>query len=606
MKWILLSSLALVFLAPAASADFSYVRGISMPAGSGELTGLDTAGGNLFAVTGLNGQPSCIYIMDPETGDVIRQGCPDPSPPGWPGEPLDFVSCAFLSGDYLLEPLAVDAYWVGHSRGSLVRYHWNDVHGFKYAGHCSPGVIKSPTGLTERDGLLYVLDADARAIYRLRNCFGAPPDPYHLPAEVIDPTSLCFYDGSWFIAGAGGSLIYEVDDNGMLVDTHELRSFQPVPLSGLVFVGDYLFGAAGNEILVFRFSEFGYHVNVPEGDSVVVTPLPDEIEIIFPSVVDSGSLWVYVHDTDPCPVPEGVVFLPDFYEIITDASFEYIAQIALMTQAPFPAGVNPDRIRIFTRPSGDCRPFMDITVAPIELYPEEGESFRRLSRTLSEDDEFSFFVLAEDNRSLVEVVQLKFSYLAAAIDAVGGAPPDPLEEMMSLFDAAYAAFGKHRNGRAARLADRIAEVVMATPEIPHTYIPDEPGANLGGRIVAAAHTLSFSLRELMSEVQFGDTFGPGVARSRGVEPEVMLGSNPSAGGVRIMLSSRSPERVTVKIYSVEGELVRTLIDGELLMDSRLLSWDGRSKAGHEVESGIYFIVVSTGTERVTRKIVLRR
>lgn len=611
MKWILLSSIALFFFSSTASADFSYVRGISMPPGSGDITGLDTVNGDLFVVTGLDGQPSCIFIIDPDTGDIIRRGCPDPSPPGWPGKPLDFVSCAFVSGDYLIDPLGTDGYWVGDAGGSIVRYHWNDLHGFSYAGHCSPKAISSPVGLAERDGLLYVLDAEARAIWRLKNCSGKPPVLLRLPSEVTDPTALCFYDGSWFIAGAGGSVIYEVNDLGDLVDTHELRSFSAVPLGGMVFVGDYLFAAAGEEILVLRFSDFGRHVNVPEGDSIVVTPLPDEIEITFPSVVDSGSLYVYVHDTDPCPVPEGVIFLPSFYEIITDASFEYIAQIALMTQSPLPPGINPDRIRIFRRPSGACQAFMDITVAPLELYPEESPVFRVRSRTLSEDDEFSFVVLAEDNRNPTEIVELKFSDLADAIDALDGSPPGPYQQMLDLLDAAHAAFGNHMSGRAARLVERIAAVAMATPEIPHIYIPDQPGVNLGGRIVARAHTLAFSIRHVVSQEQFGDAQGPAAGGSRGSLPQVVLSSNPSANGVAFTISPSSPEtatleQVSVRIYSVRGELIRTLAASRVLSGPMFLNWDGLTGSGREAEAGVYFIVVSSGGERTSRKIVLQR
>ena len=62
----------------------------------------------------------------------------------------------------------------------------------------------------------------------------------------------------------------------------------------------------------------------------------------------------------------------------------------------------------------------------------------------------------------------------------------------------------------------------------------------------------------------------------------------------------------MRVYSVRGEVVRTLLDGEVSTGPRTLAWDGRNASGKPVEAGIYFIVVRTGEERITRKLVLQR
>jgi hypothetical protein len=615
---LLFALLALLVFTAAANADFVQVGSIGTPHGTTELTGLDAAGGALFAVERVEGVGSRMYLIDPANGNTLREAILEGEPPGYPGMPLQFVSCAFNAWGDLTDPLGFDAYWVGDATGALLRYKWTDTYGPAHAGHCEPAGITGPVGLAESGDLIHILDHATRAIYKMKVCFGQPPDPMDLPEGATDPSGLCFHGGHMFVSDATSGAIYELDAAGALVETHVVESFAPRDLRGLAFIGDNLFAASDdNEILVYEFGEIdtGGAADVPEGTDIVVEPLPDELEIVFPAVADSGSLFVDVRAVDPCPAPEGVVFLPDFYDIATTASFEYIAQVAIITDEPLPEGVDPDRVRIFKRPSGDdCAPFVDVTVAPIELFPP-GDTFTmgRLTRTLSEEDEFSIFVLAEDFRNLSDVVALKLIYLEEAIDAVGGFPIDPVEEMMQLLAAARRNLSLRRYFRAATLIDNIAEVALSTPEIPHLYIPDAPGSNLGGRIVARAHTLSFSIRTLGLSGQHED---PGMGMRNNDPPTTVLeaspsrvsvlGSNPSGSGFSVSLAGTGRHPVSVGIYSVKGELVETLLDNVALSGPQTLTWDGRDSAGKKVGNGVYFMVVRAGEESTTKKLILQR
>jgi len=609
--------LAFVILTTSASADFDYVRSIGTPHGTTMLTGLDEANGLLFAVGATSGEGGAMYLIDPATGEVVREASPGSGPETLAGIPLTFVSCAFNPGGDLVEPLGFDSYWVGDGSGALIRFYWS-LLGPIYTGHCHPAGTSSPSGMTYQDGRIQVLDHDAAAVFSLTTCFGWPKNPVYLPGSVGDPSALCSYGGNWFVADKAYNVIHEVDENGSLVETHVLEGFAPRTLRGLTFVEDKLFAASDdNEILVYEFGAgTGGTADVPEGKDIVVVPLPDELEIEFPAVADSGSLFVDVRAVDPCPAPEGVVFLPSFYEIATTASFEYIARVAIITDEPLPEGVDPDRVRIFKRPStvDECMPYMDVTTAPIELFPP-GDTLAkgRLTRTLSEEDEFSVFVLAEDFRNHFDIVAFKSAYLEDAIDAVGGVPVDPINQMRALFLSAKRNFAMKRYFRAANLIDAIAEVALSAPEIPHLYIPDEPGSNLGGRIVARAHTLSFSIRMLAESGQHEDPVERGKdkdlpttiaeAAPSGIS---MLGSNPSGSGFTVSLAGTGRHPVSVRIYSVKGELVETLLDEVTLSGSRTLTWDGRDSAGKTVGNGVYFMVVRAGEETDTKKLILQR
>jgi dipeptidase len=65
-------------------------------------------------------------------------------------------------------------------------------------------------------------------------------------------------------------------------------------------------------------------------------------------------------------------------------------------------------------------------------------------------------------------------------------------------------------------------------------------------------------------------------------------------------------RVRISIYSPAGELIRTLLDGELSGGEHTVRWDGRDEEGEAVASGVYFCHMSVGDFRGVRKLILRR
>jgi len=69
------------------------------------------------------------------------------------------------------------------------------------------------------------------------------------------------------------------------------------------------------------------------------------------------------------------------------------------------------------------------------------------------------------------------------------------------------------------------------------------------------------------------------------------------------------ENVSIRIYNIQGELVR-LIDigrcsaGEYLSKERAAFWDGVNSNGEEVASGIYFYQMQAGDYSATRKMLI--
>ena len=73
----------------------------------------------------------------------------------------------------------------------------------------------------------------------------------------------------------------------------------------------------------------------------------------------------------------------------------------------------------------------------------------------------------------------------------------------------------------------------------------------------------------------------------------------------------TPAEVTLRIYAVNGALVRTLAlghqpAGAYRIRSRAAYWDGRNVQGEKVASGIYFYTLSAGEFTATRKMLIRK
>ncbi|MCD6335003.1 MAG: T9SS type A sorting domain-containing protein [Candidatus Latescibacteria bacterium] len=79
-----------------------------------------------------------------------------------------------------------------------------------------------------------------------------------------------------------------------------------------------------------------------------------------------------------------------------------------------------------------------------------------------------------------------------------------------------------------------------------------------------------------------------------------------ATAIRYRLSTSA--RVDMRIYDVQGGLVRTLVDGTQEPGQHILRWDGQNKDGKNVASGVYFCRLRVGEEgrMRTRKMVLIR
>ena len=82
--------------------------------------------------------------------------------------------------------------------------------------------------------------------------------------------------------------------------------------------------------------------------------------------------------------------------------------------------------------------------------------------------------------------------------------------------------------------------------------------------------------------------------------------NPFNPTTEIRYAIPKSANVTISIYNVFGQKVRTLVAGHKLAGYYVATWDGRADNGREVSSGIYFYEIHAGKFTATKKMTLMR
>jgi flagellar hook assembly protein FlgD len=88
----------------------------------------------------------------------------------------------------------------------------------------------------------------------------------------------------------------------------------------------------------------------------------------------------------------------------------------------------------------------------------------------------------------------------------------------------------------------------------------------------------------------------------------LLAASPNPFTQGTTLRYRLPERqeAALRIYSVDGRLVSTLVEGVAEAGWHDARWDGRDMAGRDVASGLYFARLETGKEVTIGKLMVLR
>ena len=64
------------------------------------------------------------------------------------------------------------------------------------------------------------------------------------------------------------------------------------------------------------------------------------------------------------------------------------------------------------------------------------------------------------------------------------------------------------------------------------------------------------------------------------------------------------KKVTLKVYNLMGEEIKTLVDRTMMQGKYSVQWDATDKFGNKVSSGTYLYTLRIGQQNLAKKMVL--
>ncbi len=99
-----------------------------------------------------------------------------------------------------------------------------------------------------------------------------------------------------------------------------------------------------------------------------------------------------------------------------------------------------------------------------------------------------------------------------------------------------------------------------------------------------------------------------VSRPLPVAPAIALRSepNPFRGSAMISYQLPAPGEVSLRVYNIGGQLVRTLVDGPRPAGRHMVRWDGRGDGGRALASATYICLLTAGGRTMAARTTLLR
>ena len=341
------------------------------------------------------------------------------------------------------------------------------------------------------------------------------------------------------------------------------------------------------------------------GSTVVVNPIP-EVEITFEEIAGGGYTTAYTTESSSRTSPAGNT-LPAY--AVPPAGRADYTYVTLSSSADYE---NLIQVDIFLPGSrffyafGTGVDFVDVTVeGSIEDARGTIPRFTELQLDQPKDGEVAEAVLAEDTRSLADVIDAKFDRLYGIMHGGSHSPsnaPDLDNVKLILIEYVDRAAKLYSYNQIPSAIDELQALndqirYYAGHAIPNS--PYDPDGNIAGDMLSRSKTLMFSLALLFVPPE--DTTG--VAE---VDALSLTCPSPARGTCRFELAGPVGSRVTARIYDVSGREVATLFDGVLSRSGRALTWNGTTEGGRRVASGVYLTRVETPEASVTGKVVFIR
>lgn len=86
-----------------------------------------------------------------------------------------------------------------------------------------------------------------------------------------------------------------------------------------------------------------------------------------------------------------------------------------------------------------------------------------------------------------------------------------------------------------------------------------------------------------------------------------ISPNPFNSQIKIQMNLTEPKKIDLKIYNLQGQLIKTLFTGSLTTGNHTFHWDATNNQGVKLSSGMYFLTISVDEQiQSTFKLILIR
>ena len=107
------------------------------------------------------------------------------------------------------------------------------------------------------------------------------------------------------------------------------------------------------------------------------------------------------------------------------------------------------------------------------------------------------------------------------------------------------------------------------------------------------YTLTFSDGAMSTDLEIPDKFSISHAYPNPFNPQT-----------NIQIDLQNPQRVQVYIYDIKGQMVKTLVNRQLVAGQYVFTWNGRNYQGLPVSTGTYFVRIIGKSQERWRKVTL--
>jgi len=80
--------------------------------------------------------------------------------------------------------------------------------------------------------------------------------------------------------------------------------------------------------------------------------------------------------------------------------------------------------------------------------------------------------------------------------------------------------------------------------------------------------------------------------------------NPFSAELKIGFDLHTKGPVSIDVYNLRGQKLKSLVSGELPIGKHQIAWDGRDSHGKQVASGIYIIKLKQDQASAVSKVIL--